>query len=1374
MNRIKYQEDEANRIYGRLFEKDGNSEESVSHRYLLADEVGLGKTIVAAMVIAKLAVDRMNKGESVRVAYICSNGALANENIRKLKEKIRSIGKDVYGKEINIDDRSSDRLSLEFRNAWNPPEKKTESSVLQLHTITPSTTIHVSTKGTAEERVFAYYLLMGRKERKWIDDGDDSGEFFKYMSSCVNDDHQNSVAWDKALNVFQKEWGNKSKNESEEKENFLDEIAGSFCEKFRNIWEKSNDDVLSLFIDVAVKEMPRDKVKNRNEAVEKIKNWLDRDYTPPKQVDKEDILKVSCLEQIYSDMYEAVKKSVEESSKNDSESKDKDNGKNNGTNNAAKKIEIKEQSSVDCAILDSFKKTIYKTCMSEARRCMVEISLDKMDMDFFIADEIQNYSDIFRSKLGNASDTDYSCLMDHLIKKSGDSRLLMMSATPFRYHSLMNALENPDKDIAADGDPLDDYVSRSESERYLGTDTDIYGEFKSIVGYLAPQFDLEKWEELNRQKRDILEGLLENDPQGQVREDVQKKSEDYKKIVRCQSDMLTAANISRVERYKASVRYGFYRAERELPIDDVLRKELESSPHVVRERREKESDICYEEFSEDCYDCYCYDECEEQNSYDEPAKVNLDYIKSTPAVLSFGCDYARLGGLKDARYKEGQEHSDYQPLRLYYEDVGEHKQLFGTDGANGDETHMLYNARINRLYKKLFDEEQQHRLLFIPPSGKSSSIPIDGATMKLSGVYAGKRGLSKRLFFSDYRMTPKSLSALITYEAERRVMNDLEEKYLGKRCQGYKNIKDKEHKEEYRESIKFDLFDNSEAGGKESCSKLSITLNDLMKNPKTELEDKNILASKLFHHDRDTSIPGKLRKGSVYDYAMFRRGRNDQELGDQEFKYDTAVKKLCEAYYGYMCRKSSLRVILAYYDLGCEESGKKGQPSIFEAILKYGEQGCIWDVLEEYSVYCRCAGASNTNSFTDSFKSVMDIQFHTVKADTNDNSRCSSRQDMNTDFATGHFYGDRSTNGSAAKTLENKIIRFNSPFWPFQFITTSIGQEGFDFHVYCRKVVHWSLECDPVKFEQREGRINRYQSYANRLRLAELMDRKNIRFRGWRYAFDDVRKNDAVKDIVKQSLGLFPDFVVGDTKNADDPDAEGVKYDKFGLESECYYYPFSFESHEFDKVLRCVGYYRSLLGQSGDDTFEKNFAHFLELNKTDNKDVKPEDYFIDLYPSGKIINATPKDKEELLSLYHAMIGGPCEWSENYPDENTIAFDLKNEDLFVMKNDKEEIVATISIDHDDAVEALTCWRADLAPSGELSRLCVRKDMQGQGIAKTMMNYASDVLKSRGMKGVHILVREGHEVAISTYAKIGFETVGECDLFDKHFICMERGF
>lgn len=157
-----------------------------------------------------------------------------------------------------------------------------------------------------------------------------------------------------------------------------------------------------------------------------------------------------------------------------------------------------------------------------------------------------------------------------------------------------------------------------------------------------------------------------------------------------------------------------------------------------------------------------------------------------------------------------------------------------------------------------------------------------------------------------------------------------------------------------------------------------------------------------------------------------------------------------------------------------------------------------------------------------------------------------------------------------------------------------------------------------------------------------------------------------------------------------------------------------------------------------------------------------------------IVNATKDDKEELLALYHSMIGGPCEWDEHYPDDNTIAFDLKNEDLYVMKNDKNEIVATITIDHDPQVEELTCWHEELAPVSELSRLCVRKDMQGGGIAKLMMNHAFDILKERGNKGVHILVREGHRVALAVYTELDFVKVGECDLFEKHFICMEKVF
>ena len=61
---------------------------------------------------------------------------------------------------------------------------------------------------------------------------------------------------------------------------------------------------------------------------------------------------------------------------------------------------------------------------------------------------------------------------------------------------------------------------------------------------------------------------------------------------------------------------------------------------------------------------------------------------------------------------------------------------------------------------------------------------------------------------------------------------------------------------------------------------------------------------------------------------------------------------------------------------------------------------------------------------------------------------------------------------------------FNSPFRPFVLATTSIGQEGLDFHFYCRRIVHWNLPGNPIDLEQREGRINRYKGLVIRQFLA--------------------------------------------------------------------------------------------------------------------------------------------------------------------------------------------------------------------------------------------------------------------------------------------------
>ncbi|MCC7137589.1 MAG: hypothetical protein IT460_04075 [Planctomycetes bacterium] len=74
----------------------------------------------------------------------------------------------------------------------------------------------------------------------------------------------------------------------------------------------------------------------------------------------------------------------------------------------------------------------------------------------------------------------------------------------------------------------------------------------------------------------------------------------------------------------------------------------------------------------------------------------------------------------------------------------------------------------------------------------------------------------------------------------------------------------------------------------------------------------------------------------------------------------------------------------------------------------------------------------------------------------------------------------------AATTRQDQVrAAFNSPFWPFVLVTTSVGQEGLDFHPYCHAVVHWNLPSNPVDLEQREGRVHRFKGHAVRKNLAQ-------------------------------------------------------------------------------------------------------------------------------------------------------------------------------------------------------------------------------------------------------------------------------------------------
>ena len=104
--------------------------------------------------------------------------------------------------------------------------------------------------------------------------------------------------------------------------------------------------------------------------------------------------------------------------------------------------------------------------------------------------------------------------------------------------------------------------------------------------------------------------------------------------------------------------------------------------------------------------------------------------------------------------------------------------------------------------------------------------------------------------------------------------------------------------------------------------------------------------------------------------------------------------------------------------------------------------------------------------------------------------------------------------GGAAR-LGSVRDAFNSPFRPFVLATTSVGQEGLDFHPYCYRVYHWNLPGNPVDLEQREGRVHRFKGHAIRLNLA---DRQIDRVRGggsnhndpWKAMFEAARADAEV------------------------------------------------------------------------------------------------------------------------------------------------------------------------------------------------------------------------------------------------------------------------
>ena len=181
-----------------------------------------------------------------------------------------------------------------------------------------------------------------------------------------------------------------------------------------------------------------------------------------------------------------------------------------------------------------------------------------------------------------------------------------------------------------------------------------------------------------------------------------------------------------------------------------------------------------------------------------------------------------------------------------------------------------------------------------------------------------------------------------------------------------------------------------------------------------------------------------------------------------------------------------------------ESSAEEGGGRYWQNILRHSIDGNLQAVLDEHIHVVRdWLGYLRIEDDDRRAQAAKDIAQHVAEAlelrtsslrvdiprqGQNDHKIALYPRRMRTRFAVA--FGDQTLDDGGEARIESVSKAFNSPFWPFVLTSTSIGQEGLDFHLWCHAVVHWNLPTNPVDLEQREGRVHRYKSHAIRRNIA--------------------------------------------------------------------------------------------------------------------------------------------------------------------------------------------------------------------------------------------------------------------------------------------------
>lgn len=1038
-----------------------------SQRVLVADEVGLGKTIVAKGVIAELLIKRLQEAGShqlarpLRVTYICSNQTLARENRVKLAVfkgvDQQYVQEPTYGRLITT--------AMVNVGRTDDPNK-----LLEVCSLTPSTSFNLTQgDGDWSERLILLCALLTQPQ-------------------LVNYEENLRRFWQGGIQD-QKDWDQRHDDYKKNKQ-----LEPNISSAFHRLLQEriSEKDVLHCDIDGNA-------------------NWVE-------------------------------------------------------------------------VLVGIFEGNLEPTYPRRIRAClrvlMARACSENISADLFILDEFQR----FKGLLNTESESEESIVAQQVFssKQDKNSKVLLLSATPFKAYSQSHDDENGDAH-ANELNYLLNFISKSNKE-------------------LLDQY------------------------QG------------HREVMQCQ--------ILSLKDDKTNLN--------ELDHSHKLAIELCLQPLICRTERSQVSDgyeavfttikgVCNHSFS--VKDIHAFKAMDTVGTaLQEISKGHyrgqlMEFYKATPWALSFLSGY---------QFKKQLDHHGQDPIVR--------KALRGSSAAwlsrkaISDYSLKLSDAphaKIKALTERLFSTKNE-QLLWVPPSLTHYS---------LQGCFKGQERFSKTLLFSSWAVVPRALSGLISYEAERRLAvqtRKAERDYYRTHSPRIKfdqsgSLSGWSLIYPAQTLIKFDLnyVEKSKQQSLESilkaqCQYFTEQLKTLAVFADTEGRSSGdrwyALAPMLL--DRENGFDGVLKtwleklpnEGSVHsDRAQgveiiryldmghdLKLGPMPADLPEYLAYLSVAGPAVCiarswkrlwpEAGEQNILQASTKAAIAAVSLFNRAESeailhALYGKRKYFSAVARYCAEGDFQAVVDEYGHMLAELGidiATNKLASVLGFSPTrINCQFEEdklkVSSKTSANKKQTARHSLRCHYAVP--LGNQAlTNEDGLSRISDVRDAFNSPFRPFMLNSTSIGQEGLDFHWYCRQIVHWNLPSNPIDIEQREGRVNRYKSLVVRNRIAQAYGHQTLTASSdpWGELFKTA---DSETKIGRQS-DLVPYWHY--------PDGDST------IERYVPMMPMSKEVAKLENALKVLVHYRLAFGQPRQEELLNNVLH-REFN----------DEQINLIKEALVINLSP-------------------------------------------------------------------------------------------------------------------------------------------------------